>query len=81
MRVVELFAGVGGFRLGFEDANLKLGHEYYKIVWSNHWSLLQKPNMRQLHIERIGILQKTIKKTITLTQKTMIFILMKTYQW
>ena len=37
MRVVELFAGVGGFRLGFEDANLKLGHEYYKIVWSNQW--------------------------------------------
>lgn len=37
MRVVELFAGVGGFRLGFEEANSKLGHEYYKIVWSNQW--------------------------------------------
>ena len=37
MRVVELFAGVGGFRLGFEDANSRLGHEYYKIIWSNQW--------------------------------------------
>lgn len=30
LRVVELFAGVGGFRLGLEDA----GHE---VVWSNQW--------------------------------------------
>jgi DNA (cytosine-5)-methyltransferase 1 len=37
MRVVELFAGVGGFRLGFEQANSKLGDEYYKVIWSNQW--------------------------------------------
>ncbi len=30
MKVVELFAGVGGFRLGLEKSN-------YKIVWSNQW--------------------------------------------
>ena len=30
MKVVELFAGVGGFRLGLERA----GHE---VVWSNEW--------------------------------------------
>ena len=30
MRVVELFAGVGGFRLGLEKTK-------YKIVWSNQW--------------------------------------------
>lgn len=28
--VVELFAGVGGFRLGLEKNN-------FKIVWSNQW--------------------------------------------
>lgn len=30
IRVAELFAGVGGFRLGLEKSN-------YKVVWSNQW--------------------------------------------
>lgn len=30
LKVVELFAGVGGFRLGLEKSN-------FKIVWSNQW--------------------------------------------
>ena len=30
IRVAELFAGVGGFRLGLEKNN-------YEIVWSNQW--------------------------------------------
>jgi DNA (cytosine-5)-methyltransferase 1 len=30
IKVAELFAGVGGFRLGLEKSN-------YKIVWSNQW--------------------------------------------
>ena len=30
LKVVELFAGVGGFRLGLEQSN-------YEIVWSNQW--------------------------------------------
>src|SRR5688572_28646715 len=30
LKVVELFAGVGGFRLGLEQA----GHQ---VVWSNQW--------------------------------------------
>lgn len=30
LKVVELFAGVGGFRLGLEKSN-------YQIVWSNQW--------------------------------------------
>lgn len=32
MRVAELFAGVGGFRIGFERAS-----ESFKTVWSNQW--------------------------------------------
>lgn len=32
VRVVELFAGVGGFRVGLERASSR-----YKIVWSNQW--------------------------------------------
>ncbi len=30
IKVVELFAGVGGFRIGLEKGN-------YKVVWSNQW--------------------------------------------
>ena len=32
IRVVELFAGVGGFRLGLQAAS-----ERYKVIWANQW--------------------------------------------
>lgn len=32
IRVIELFAGVGGFRIGLENASKR-----FKIVWSNQW--------------------------------------------
>lgn len=32
IKTIELFAGVGGFRIGLENANSK-----YNIVWSNQW--------------------------------------------
>ncbi len=37
VRVAELFAGVGGFRIGLEAANRELGFEAFKVVWSNQW--------------------------------------------
>jgi DNA (cytosine-5)-methyltransferase 1 len=45
LRVVELFAGVGGFRLGLEGWNGKSASSGYKkkitsayeVVWSNQW--------------------------------------------
>ena len=33
IRVVELFAGVGGFRVGLEKCSL----ERFKTVWANQW--------------------------------------------
>ena len=44
-RVAELFAGVGGFRLGlegvpseeWESEHLKFGHTGFSVVWSNQW--------------------------------------------
>ena len=32
-RVIELFAGVGGFRVGLERADA----DFFKIVWANQW--------------------------------------------
>jgi len=36
LKTIELFAGVGGFRLGLEKNNTK-SKKHYKIVWSNQW--------------------------------------------
>ena len=36
--VLELFAGVGGFRVGLEQiANANIGDDFYHVVWSNQW--------------------------------------------
>lgn len=39
LRVVELFAGVGGFRLGLEghEGNKKPHHKLFETVWFNQW--------------------------------------------
>lgn len=37
IRVVELFAGVGGFRIGLEGAS-----DAYMTVWNNQWELSTK---------------------------------------
>jgi len=33
VRVIELFAGVGGFRIGLERAD----SEFFKTIWANQW--------------------------------------------
>ncbi|MBW8347932.1 DNA (cytosine-5-)-methyltransferase [Bacillus sp. IITD106] len=38
IRVLELFAGVGGFRLGLEQANPNL----FEVVWANQWEPSRK---------------------------------------
>ncbi|MBK8500272.1 MAG: DNA (cytosine-5-)-methyltransferase [Flavobacteriales bacterium] len=43
VRVAELFAGVGGFRLGLQRASGKLGE--YQVVFSNQW----EPGRRKQH--------------------------------
>ncbi len=48
MKVAELFAGVGGFRLGLEKSN-------YKIVWSNQWEPSTKTqHASMVYEERFG---------------------------
>jgi len=37
LKVIELFAGVGGFRLGLENIKDKHGKPCYEFVWSNQW--------------------------------------------
>ena len=42
LRVVELFAGVGGFRLGLEKSN-------FEVVWSNQW----EPSTKTQHASMV----------------------------
>lgn len=37
LKVAELFAGVGGFRLGLESVQNDPGKTAFKVVWSNQW--------------------------------------------
>ena len=46
LKVIELFAGVGGFRLGLEQA------KNYKIVWSNQWEPSTKVQHASLVYEK-----------------------------
>ena len=43
LKVAELFAGVGGFRLGLEK------HNNYDIVWSNQW----EPSTKMQHASMV----------------------------
>lgn len=49
MDIVELFAGVGGFRLGLEKANKNIGEDVFRIVWSNQW----EPSTKAQHASAI----------------------------
>lgn len=37
LKVAELFAGVGGFRIGLEAANKALKRSAFDVVWGNQW--------------------------------------------
>ena len=45
--VIELFAGVGGFRLGLE--NTKDKNKCFKVIWSNQW----EPSTKTQHASQI----------------------------
>lgn len=50
MDVIELFAGVGGFRLGLEMASPE-----YRVVWSNQWEPSTKTQVASdIYIQRFG---------------------------
>lgn len=50
VRVVELFAGVGGFRIGLEKAS-----KHFKVVWSNQWEPSTKSqDASEIYAKRFG---------------------------
>ncbi len=50
VRVVELFAGVGGFRVGLERAS-----KVYRVVWSNQWEpSTRRQDASNIYVARFG---------------------------
>ena len=50
IRVIELFAGVGGFRIGLERAS-----EQFKTVWSSQWEpSTKKQDASEVYVSRFG---------------------------
>jgi len=47
LRTIELFAGVGGFRIGLERASS--GEKQFDIVWSNQW----EPSTKKQHASEV----------------------------
>lgn len=53
LRTVELFAGVGGFRIGLE--RISKPHANFDIVWSNQWEpSTKKQHASEVYIARFG---------------------------
>jgi len=50
IKVAELFAGVGGFRLGLEASNSRKSIKY-KVVWFNQW----EPSTKEQHAWKVYI--------------------------
>jgi len=58
IRVVELFAGVGGFRLGLEGLPDQSQDSDYKVVWSNQWEpTTKKQHAAEVYVERWNLTQ------------------------
>ena len=60
LRIVELFAGVGGFRLGFESLNTCSDGKNFEIVWSNQW----EPSTKTQHASDVYRKRWNISETI-----------------
>ncbi|MPS74539.1 MAG: DNA (cytosine-5-)-methyltransferase [Chryseobacterium sp.] len=45
IKVIELFAGVGGFRIGLQNSNKVSSKENFEIIWSNQW----EPSTKSQH--------------------------------
>ena len=59
MRVVELFAGVGGFRIGFEGAPDDNTSKEYSVVWANQW----EPSTKKQHAAEVYAKRWNMKRS------------------
>ena len=74
IKVIELFAGVGGFRLGLEGWKGKSASSGYKkklssnyeVVWSNQWEPATKiQHASMVYENRFGKMDETKRKKLS----------------
>ena len=62
MQVVELFAGVGGFRIGLEGPPGSPRDEDFAVVWSNQWEpSTKKQHAAEVYVKRWGLTESKEK--------------------
>ena len=59
MRVVELFAGVGGFRIGFEGPPENPDRSRFAVIWSNQW----EPSTKTQHAAEVYVQQWNLEQS------------------
>ena len=67
IRVVELFAGVGGFRLGLEGYknNRKPHHNDFETVWFNQWEpSTKRQHAHETYVRNFGDVNKYTNQDI-----------------
>ena len=58
-RVVELFAGVGGFRIGFEGSPENPDRSRFGVIWSNQW----EPSTKTQHAAEVYVQQWNLEQS------------------
>ncbi|MEK9806016.1 MAG: DNA (cytosine-5-)-methyltransferase [Euryarchaeota archaeon] len=59
LTVVELFAGVGGFRIGFEGPPEESDRSRFRVIWSNQW----EPSTKVQHAAQVYVEKWDLKET------------------
>ncbi|HIG34059.1 MAG TPA: hypothetical protein EYQ11_04190, partial [Candidatus Poseidoniales archaeon] len=59
MRVVELFAGVGGFRIGFEGVPGEQSDSPSRVIWANQW----EPTTKVQHAAQVYVTRWNLSPT------------------
>lgn len=69
IKVIELFAGVGGFRIGLEGYPKKKSSKY-QVVWSNQWEPMTKiQHASDVYSEKFGSLNHSNEDINTVSTK------------
>lgn len=69
IKVVELFAGVGGFRIGLEGykKNKKPHQKYFETIWFNQWEpATKKQHAHETYVRNFGDIDQYTNKDIAL---------------